>query len=195
MTYTANIPFDGQTLGNSKSQVRGNFTNYFNLISVDHNAPNATNQGYHKVIHFSNQGGDPATIAGVGQVYTKTVTDAYGSGPQLFYRSGGGGVSQLTGSSATANGYAWCGGILIQWGSKTLLANGSATTITFNTTANCINFPNNIFNVQLTMSDTSNSPSENGVFVKAGTLTTSGFNVVNSSSSVVNVVYWMAIGN
>jgi hypothetical protein len=56
MTFTSNIPFSGQSLGSSRTQVQGNFTNYFNLVSIDHVAPNAPGQGQHKEITFNTFG-------------------------------------------------------------------------------------------------------------------------------------------
>ena len=69
MTFTPNIPAAGQSLGSSRTQVLGNFTNYNNLVSVDHLAPNNASQGQHAQVTFNTYG----TVAN----YTQTGTQSY----------------------------------------------------------------------------------------------------------------------
>jgi hypothetical protein len=64
------------------------------IIGQDHITFGLANGGYHTIIHFSNQGSDPGAIGGVGQAYTKTVS----GDQQLFYESGNGVVTQLSGT-------------------------------------------------------------------------------------------------
>ena len=59
MTFTPNIPADGQSLGSSKTQIRGNFTNYNNVISQDHVAPNSSGQGKHNKSTYVVQASNP----------------------------------------------------------------------------------------------------------------------------------------
>lgn len=73
MSFTGNIPNTGQSLGFTQSLIRNNFTNYNNVISQDHVAPNSTGQGKHANIHMPVQASTPSTIANEGCEYTKTV--------------------------------------------------------------------------------------------------------------------------
>ena len=100
------------------------------IIGIDHqtfNFPN-TNSGYHKVIHFTNQGSDPAQIVGTGQLYTK------GSDQVLWYENGNGNVAQLTGGfnpSNSAQGFTFLpGNLKMTWGSGNT-GSGSNTTVSF----------------------------------------------------------------
>ncbi len=100
------------------------------ILAIDHqsfNSPN-NNSGYHKVIHFTNQGSDPVAVPGVGQLYTK------GSDQVLWYENGNGNIAQLTGGfdpSNSAKGFTFLpGNLKLTWGS----ANTDAainTTVTF----------------------------------------------------------------
>jgi hypothetical protein len=80
----------------SQADIKNNFTYLQTDIGTDHNFttdPNADGDGYHTVIHYVNQsgalgGGTPAPIMGVGQLYTKTITNESGAAEQLFYQQG-----------------------------------------------------------------------------------------------------------
>jgi len=52
MSYTVGIPLDGQSLGNSKPQVRANFNQLFNFVAVNHFALNTINAGKHKFVEL-----------------------------------------------------------------------------------------------------------------------------------------------
>ena len=54
MTYTVGIPNDGQSLGNSKPQVRANFTDLFTFLAKNHFDLNLTNAGKHRFIEMPN---------------------------------------------------------------------------------------------------------------------------------------------
>src|SRR5258708_24372502 len=95
-TYTNATPGTTEILATSEGLMLGNFQYLQTDLSVDHNFTTntaTTADGYHKVIHFVNQGGNPAPVAGVGQLYTVTS----GGDQQLAYESGAGVVTQLTG--------------------------------------------------------------------------------------------------
>lgn len=69
------------------------------LIDIDHIGFNDTTfpNGYHDVIHQPPQVADPAAVPGIGQTYVKTVS----GDQQLFFESGAGVISNLTGSGQT----------------------------------------------------------------------------------------------
>jgi hypothetical protein len=160
-TYTPNEPQPGETLAQSQPIINANFQYLMSSSSVgalnsDHNMtlthPN-TADGYHKIIHFLNQGSDPAGVATTGQLYTKTIN----SNQELVFESGTANlISQLTGAfkngdgstSAQCSGYAYImGQIIVQWGVLPAVPGSSGLAFTFGNTATtkCIAFPNQCF--------------------------------------------------
>ncbi len=205
-SFTKGYPPDGSTLGNTKTTIRNNLDGTFEVFSVDHQDQNESNPGYHAVIHDPAQtvGGQAAwvpdnpgvvsaiagaRIAGVGQVYDMNYTPNYGGAvadTQLFHLSGLGGISQLTGNRASSEGWAWVGGVLLQWGAVSGVVSG---TVTFTSRSNCIPFPNNLFIV--TVTQTGGTP--NKIISTSGYSKTS-FNWNASISGTANFV-WFALGN
>lgn len=207
-TYTSDIPLATNKPSVDQPNMKINTNSIKSIIGTDHltfgTATGSQIDGYHKVIHFANQPGDPAAIIGTGQEYTKTIT----GDQQLFYRSGSGTITQLTSSivpSAGFIGYTYLpGGIIMQWGFKNGSHGGSHTfnagdtgSVTFP-----LAFPNNIFTVQTTVNyntNTAGSPSSSSAEVVAldyFNTTTAGFNwQISGSGSSYTVFYWTAIGN
>jgi hypothetical protein len=191
--YTSNTPNSGDIIANTQPLILANFQYLQTSGSVDHNFTANTStakDGYHKVIHFVDQGStNPGAISGVGQLFTKTVS----GDQQLFYESGGGVIGQISGPySLAANGFTILqGGVLLNWGIKTVATSGTRTTVSFNR-----NYSATPYSIQITSIDSSgsSSPSENAVFVVSGSVTTSQFIVSNSSSGSVVQIYWQAIG-
>jgi hypothetical protein len=97
--YTSDIPFATHKPSVDQPNMKENTNSIKSIIGTDHltflTASGSEVDGYHKVIHFANQSGDPAAIVGTGQLYTKTEL----GDQQLFYRSGGGTITQLTNAS------------------------------------------------------------------------------------------------
>jgi hypothetical protein len=196
-TYTPGYPPDGSSLGQTKSTIRNNLDGTFETLAVDHvnnnGVPGSNPAGYHTIIHQVTQA-SVATVSGYNQVFSgvpgslsvnsvTTPTIPPGGDTQLYSLSGAGVLSQLTGSIANENGYAWVGGFLLQWGYKNNVNNGDSISFT-------VDFPNNCFNVQVTtngfgatVSGTNNHP-----FLK------NEFNVtLNFGTNVA--INWFAIGN
>lgn len=126
-TYTRGIPAASHNPSVDQPNMQVNNDSIDSVIGIDHYGFNDNNGGYHKVIHQPTQGtwdpvtrtGEPANIPGLGEVFSLLYTPDYTNAPvdtQLFAQTGNGGVSQLTGSSSTTDGWQWVGGILIQWG-------------------------------------------------------------------------------
>lgn len=126
MTFTANIPSTGQSLGQTKNLISGNFTNYFNTVSQDHVAPNGAGgyaQGKHVKSTYVVQGSDPSTLANEMAVYSKL----FNSIPTLFQRQQSSGavvplVSIVSSDSVTIAGTPQTqynlivGGMYLKWG-------------------------------------------------------------------------------
>lgn len=183
-TGTVRLSIDYQNL-------QKNFQQLDTTFGVDHTTfSNQTAQnGYHKAIHLIPQAA-PAATAGYGQLFSTTVTDV-NNDQALFFLTGGNRLLKLTMNfvpvSAT-NGYTFLpGGLIFQWG--VVNAPGSTGTVTFST-AN-IAFPNNCFNVSLTVRRNASSSTQ-GMYIN-GLPTTTQFQF-NGSSAPDNL-YWIAIGN
>jgi hypothetical protein len=193
-TYTTTVPASGNNPSVDQRDMLQNTSSISELIAIDHVGFNNTLGGYHQVIHFNNQAGDPAVIAGVGQLYTKTSS----GDQQIFYKSGGNVITQLTGPNATVpgtNGYTWLeGDILLQWGFIAGPLPSSTTTALLFSTSN-IQFPNNCFNIQLTLTNPGSTGNAQTMSVKLSTVSKTGFSWNYSGGSAYNGFYWQAIGN
>lgn len=180
--YVPNIPNAQNQVASDVPNMQINTNSIENWTAVDHIGYNTSNGqgGYHNVIRVVPQGSDPSTISGIGQVYTKTVS----SDQELFYKSGGGAVTQLTISGVTPSpmptGYSILpGGIIIQWGVNTV---GSGTTVV----SFPISFPNNAFNLQI--SPTQEPATYTALSTDFGL---SSFKITTSGMKF----YWIVIGN
>lgn len=192
-TYTAGYPPDGSSLGQTKAAIRNNLDGTFQTVAVDHvnnnGEPGGNPAGYHTVIHQVTQSGDPATVNGVNQVYSKTVSND----TALFMKSGLGVVQQLSGAfTAAAEGSVTLpGGIIMKWGevAATIRSTGM---VTFP-----IQFPNNCFNVQTsTSADSQSVTGFSGATIVA--ISKPSFTYTYDSdgqTSHFNGFYWFAIGN
>lgn len=190
MSFTPGIPSDGQSLGNSKPQVRGNFTVINDTMSINHVAMNSLGAGKHKFLQMPEQGSAPTTISNEGSLYTK---EAQGITNLFWRQESNGSEIQLTNSgiSATNRGYSFLpGGILIQWGFQSNYSTG--TDINFP-----ISFSQIPFNIQVTQYDAFNTSDQrcvSAIFVDnvkfQARVTTLGSNP-NDSSCKIN---WVAIG-
>ncbi len=204
--YTLGIPATNDNPSADQPLMKINNDNIPPLIAVDHVGFNLNQGGYHTVIHEITQTIDPAAIAGINQIYSKNYTPDTAGGTadtQLFNRTGVGGISQLTGNSAQADGWNWVGGVLLQWGTVTsgAFAGGSATgTVTFkNRVGGAIPFPTNCFVVIPNPFWTTASISPNGsgtVNINQTTLSKTSFTwKFNSNSGNYRGFYWFAVGN
>jgi hypothetical protein len=197
-TYSASIPNPPDDPADDVSQMQTNSGSINDLIAIDHVGFNNAIGGYHNIIHFQNQVVTPGSVAGIGQLFTEIAN----SDEQLFYESGGGVVTQLTGPNAplaTVQGYTWLpGGILMQWGSVTFPAgSGSHQTATqsFN-----INFPNACFYVIPGLQNASSSDTTASNTIAIRSIATNNFRWVYNSSSSSGTTnypgfYWTAVGN
>ncbi len=133
MSYTLDIPADGQSLGNSKPQVRGNFTTIYNAFAVNHVALDALPQGVHSRVDFQ-EVANPTPPTTIDTLFCKVVS----AGPlgELFYVRGSAGPPntpiQMTNGSPTnaATGFTFLpGGMIMQWGMTTLDASSQANVV------------------------------------------------------------------
>jgi hypothetical protein len=207
-TYTLGYPPDGSSLGQTKTVIRNNLDGTFETLNVDHvnnnGQPGSNPAGYHTIIHEVTQT-SVETVAGVNQVFSgipgtlvvnSVTTPAIPSNgdTQLYSLTGMGGLAQLTGFSAMDNGYAWMGGILVQWGTDSI-ASGSHVT---DSTTFPIAFPNNCFAVVLTLQAASggSDSSDNTISITSSSPHKSTFSwIFNGQSGNYPNFFWVAIGN
>jgi len=199
--YSDDIPFATNNPSVDQPKMQTNTNSIDSLINIDHVSFNDNLGGYHRVIHQQKAPGnvDPAKIDLTGQIYVKDVTNGTTTDQSLFFESGGGRVTQLTAFSAPLttvvganNGYVFLpGGILMQWG-EIALTTGNPT-VTF--AAANIDFPNNIFNIQVTRRRSSSSPGSGfGFWVRDSTISVTGFQIISNDGH--SWAYdWLAIGN
>ncbi len=210
--FTQGYPPDGSSLGQTKVAIRQNLDGTFLTLGTDHvnnnGIPGSNPAGYHTIIHQTLQSTDPAPISNVNQIYSKNYTTPAGTFTQLFTRNsdmsgGGAGISQLTGTNSTTQGWQWIGGVLLQWGIAAISGTSPITgTVDFLTrnglSSNGINFPtvNGCFNVTTGFSGTAVSNTSMAIVTITGVSETGFTWAVNrSSSSAANAFYWVAIGN
>ena len=198
MAFTRNRPTASELLSDSQGLIRDNFNSSDDSFGIDHFkfSDSTAANGAHKQAQIKNQ----VTINGVipvgliGNGYETIYSSATaGAGELWFVRGASATGIQLTGPgvpTASTNGFTFLpGGILLQWGEDTL---PSSSTVTFP-----IAFPNNAFNVILTLNGSgTNSSSRVSLVVKSGSITLTQFqyqlNLVSISASSVR---WLAIGN
>lgn len=210
-TYTPGYPPDGSSLGQTKSVIRDNLDGTFQTVAIDHvdnnGNPGSQPAGYHTIIHQVPQA-TVATVSGYNQVFSgvpgtlivngvTTPTIPPNGDTQLYSLTGAGGLSQLTGTSAAINGYAWMGGLLVQWGRKTLTGSSSEIGTILFATAN-VNFPNNVFTMQATLicKTGGTSSSDNTLSIVNNSITNTSFRYqYNGTAGNYVAFFWLAIGN
>lgn len=196
MSYQPGIPTGSVPLNIDYKNLQTNFQQLDTIFGIDHIPySQLPNQGYHTKVHLV-PAAPPAFTAGTGQLVSTTTTDI-NTDQSLYWLTGANRLLQLTmnfDSVKAGNGYTFLpGGIIFQWGITPLLAAGSYTTVTFATSNKA--FPNACLSVMLTrISDQGTSPSANSVFVRDSSVTSTGFQITNTTSSSSQFAYWWAIG-
>lgn len=200
-TYQPNIPTGNVELDIDYLNIQGNFQQLDTTFGVDHvTYSNVTPQnGYHTSIHLNpistvatnppnNQPVvPPATVAGIGQLFSSQINDGNTVDTALYFLTGNGLLSQLTANIqplSAQNGYTYLpGGIIMQWGISAVVANLNTInfTIPFNTAA---------YNISITPFSTAGTPTGR---IYNRVLQPTFFRVFVTNSDVT-FVYWTAIG-
>jgi len=187
MAYDPSVPASGQSLGETRATIQGNFADINTAFSVNHSPLTGSTDGKHLFLQMPEQTSAPTTAADEGAVYTK---DA--SGTNLFFRTESDGAEiQLTnvvgaGGSPGANpGYTFLpGGVIMQWGRAATGGAGSGTT------AFGFSFPTSTFKVFMQSFETGAGTPGREFNVTA--FTTADFSWKNSQPS--SHIDWMALG-
>jgi hypothetical protein len=204
-TYVEGYPQDGSSLGSSKLQIRSNLDGTFETLAIDHidnnGNPGGQPPGYHNDIHMVPQSALPGTVSGYQQLFAMVPgtsgTPAIPSNgyTQLYTMNSNGGYFQLTGRNPSSNGYAWAGGMLLQWGNFSgTLTGGSTNTITFP-----VAFPGGVLIVIPSLLYTTTAPSSNSgmgtLAIDSAAISTTGFGwTMITNSSAYKQFDWFAIG-
>ena len=187
MTYVP-CPNSGQSLGQTRDQMRTNTDLLKQSLAVNHVDLGLADVGKHKFVVMPVQSAAPTTLAGEAATYTKDVAGA----SQVFFVRDNVGASeiQITGPTLLQanNGYCFLpGGLMMQWG-VVAAASSSTFVVTFTPA-----FSVAPYHVSLTGTRAASNPGSTDSWVVAGTLATSGFTIYNSGGHNLGY-YWMAIG-
>lgn len=196
ISYNLGIPASGNDPSFDQPLMKINNDNIATYLSVDHVPFDVNNSGYHTVIHEVPNGvagtTDPATIAGINQVYAKNVTITNSAGTvtdtQLFTITGLGGISQLTGYHAAANGFQFLGGLILQYGFVAAPGVGIGTVL-FNQAPN-FDFPTACYGVWFT-----STPAGGNLLALANNPSNIQFNWATNDGYGAPAFYWIAIGS
>lgn len=196
MSFTPNIPANGQSLGSSRTQVLDNFAVLRSTLAENHVDVNAANAGLHTHADLLAQSADPNPASGIVSHYSKTIA---GITEWFFQRegtmSGNGAVIQMsngTPSAGTSGRTFLPGGLILLWG-QCNFNTGSTLTQNFQGTG----FPNNAFTIQITPFILPGAG--NPLSLAAAPISKTQFNVQgrvsNGSFSASPGAFYWAIGN
>lgn len=205
-TYQPNIPTGLVNLDVDYQNLQNNFSQLDTSFGVNHIKFSVTpNNGKHTFVEMPVSASIPTPLTGSeGTLYTKTVTAT-----ELFYTPDNSTneyqmtrtISASFGTFSTFTNYApplptqnggWTflpGGMLFQYGTKTIAANATITTIVFP-----VAFTNTNTVITLTREKTDTSTTAQEIRIVTGSITASQFQVIQSSGSSTNIVHWHAIG-
>ena len=214
-TYTIGVPNPPNNPSADVNNMQTNTTSISNLIEQDHIGFNLTNGGFHNVIHQSefSTGPDPVPVLTFGELYVKKIAVNGNTDDVLFFQTGSGRVSQLTGlptgpglqGSVGTNGWTFLpNGLIMQWGvvfgthgGDNHFNSNDTGTVTF-ATAN-LAFPQNCFGVWTQPIYTNGNAPATGntaTFAINNNVSKTSFTwfLLTNSASYTSF-YWWALGN
>lgn len=203
--YNLNIPNPPNNPSVDVTPMQQNTNAVQTLLAIDHFGFNDNQGGSHQKASLAetNLLGVPTLPSGLlGAGYetlyatTKATGGAFGTAGELYFVRGGSATQiQLTGPGTPTpgnNGYTFLpGGILIQWGFRAAISNG--TDVTFP-----VAFPNNVYNIQVAQYDAASNGDERSVSVVFNALDRFTIRITtlgsSPSGSSCNINY-IAVGN
>lgn len=189
------IPAAKNTPAQDQPEMQKNFANIAGFLAVDHTAPGTANiAGTHTHVTFPNNVVPSAVSGNYTPVLFTNNQDGKQPTPntlpqnELFFFSGSV-LESLQQYIVSSNGSTMLfGGVVLKWGSMTIPAATTSTTVTF-----ASSYPNNCFCVLLTASNARGAVLSSTSFVSA--VTTSNFTVTSATNSQPATFYYLAIGN
>jgi len=196
-SYNPGIPTGTVKLNQDYKNIQNNFGAADGFFGVDHtkfsvNPTSPGQTGYHTTIHQIPRTNDPTPIVGIGQIYQRVTA----GDTQLFFETGGGGISRLTGYNNSGSGWQYIGGNIIQWGTASIAASSPQQV--------AITFPNknflNVWSIQLSYICKNGGTGSSGATLSVignTVVADTGFtaNIVMNDTSAFVSFYWMAIGS
>ncbi len=211
--YNRDIPAGADNPSADRPLMTINTNSVDDIFKVDHISFDLPNGGYHTIIHAAKQGTWNAStraftppvlgVLNTNQIFASNYSPIYSGGPgaadtQLFSVSGLGAALQLTGVNAVANGWAYMGGALVQWGfvSQPGLTSNNTGSVSFNTAANNISFPVVCFSVSATPRNAGGILTNAAGGISVGTLSQTGFTwrCNTTPGFTYDGFYWIALG-
>lgn len=188
--FTAGLPQNGQSLGNSKANIRDNIDGTFQTVAKNHFNNNSGSAGKHQYIQFPTDV-NPGGSTGANELLLYNGLDGilnnlYFIPPGKAVPSAGIQLTRNESPITASTGFTWLpGGIIMQWGTATKT---SGQTVSFSPSFLAVPY-----SVQITVFE--NNVNRHTVFVSA--TTTSNFTVTSRDSSGAdesNTFFWLAIG-
>lgn len=186
-------PNSGQTLGQTRDQMRSNTNLLRDAIAVNHVDLNQSDVGKHKFVVMPVQVAAPTTLANEAAIYSKSV----GSKSQVFFirdATAGTECALTAGDTSNANfagtspGWTFLpGGLMMQWG-VVAAASSSSFPVTFSPV-----FSSPPVCIQVTGTRAGSSPGNTDAYVVNSSVTAAGFTIYNNGSHNMGF-YWVAIG-
>ncbi len=199
MAYNPNIPQPTDIPANSQSQVLDNFGAINSVFGVNHATFGAPNEGKHNFLQMPEVSGSVTTAMNEAALYS--AVGATSAQAELVFKRETPAVSGVLPQTIAFtecvapnadNSDGWTAlpsGIVIKWGSATLMGGTAVVTFTPSFSKWC-------YNVQIT-NKVGNSAQQNWVNVDSTTVTKTGFTVhayTKTSSGANTDVYYLAIG-
>lgn len=183
IAYNLGIPASNNNPSTDQPNMLTNNNNIATYVAIDHVGFNVSGSGQHNQVTFA-ANNVPVPPVSPPVLFTNTVAGL----SQLFYYSGDAAHSS-TQYVSSANGSTFVlGGIIMKWGSVTAIDN---TTISFP-----VAFPNNCFNVQITVNTITVLPT---LVTVSGTPIPGGFTPrvkdTNGATASAVPIFYLAIGN
>jgi len=217
MTYQPNIPTGSVPLDQDYNNLKTNFQQLDTRFGRDHVPFSTTGSnplsGYHQSIHFNPAStptgplapnnyvqatqfpqGVPATVAGIGQLFSSQVNDGTGSPDTgLYWLTGAGKKVAFTRNFQpvlSANGCTFLpGGLILQWGTQLTTTSGAGTPVTWPKPFTTV------FSAQLTCTTSATNNVRVASFLGALTNTGATIFVTNENNSLrAENVFFYVIG-
>lgn len=204
--YDPLIPQANDLISQSQADILNNFTQLNTIFNNDHwtwDSSISANRGYHRQISFPTAlGSDPSLSGRAGYIFLKNDANDASARPQVYYKN----ITetlQVTNRfhSAVTNGYIQLpGGIILMWGTAVIPNTSSGqVNVTFPVIANYTGapsgFPNNVFNIQISIQGASSNSGITYIIGSGTPPTSTGFQFRFSNNTQSATLYWYAIGN
>ncbi len=195
MSYTANVPVSGQSLGNSRPIINANFAKIQSVFDANHVDFNLSNAGMHTHVDLLTQASDPNPAATIVSHYSKSVA---GNTEWFFQRENSGPVIQMSNLAGIptvlgATGRTFLpGGLILLWGLCNYQFNATSSGQAFQGGG----FPNNGLTMMITpFSDVTSGGVSLSVSITSKTVFSVTAKTNTGSGSATPGAYYWAIGN